>query len=171
MNRFLLAWPVFLLSVFLLSGVCAGTKASAPPASFRPVIVFKGVHQLTKPTFALINSSDQATTLFANALSATDYLNFPEIDYSEYTAICIFVPQKPLLRSLGVSHVKKTAGCIHVYFRENYPSQVFVGVNDGLASAPYTCVLIPKWLREVRVYREGEDNGHPPAWLLQATLR
>jgi hypothetical protein len=150
--RLLIISVVFFLFTQAVLPVVPSPEPSTP---VRPAIVLTGCHSLTKSGFHVINSQGEENALFADAFPLENPFLLSSVDYSHYSAIWVFHPKDALLGSLSLVSVKASKDCIDIHYSKNYITQVFIGVNDDVANAPYLFLLVPKWKKPVLFHQEG----------------
>ena len=120
----------------------------------RPVVFIEGLHRLERDTFHVIDSEQQANDLFGKALAIEDYVRKPTVDYSSYSAIVICHHRKKFLTSLKLESVEASEKSLKIRYSESYLDQVFIGLNDSVAEAPFLFIVVPKSNRNVYFYQK-----------------
>jgi hypothetical protein len=136
----------------------------------RPVVVLQGYHRLEKASFFVINSQEQAKSIFAQALSTDDYLRAPQVDYSRFTTLFICHPRTRFLLSLDFKWVEESAKAINIGYSESSLDQIFYGYNDKVAEAPYLFVVVPKWEGTTYFYQQKDTPAQKDSRILQSKV-
>jgi hypothetical protein len=139
--------------------------------SLRPVALFRGSnHRFQLNQFVILNSRKEAVALFSRGFHAQNYSLAPEIDFRRYSAICIFVKRGPLLRTLEFVRFDQSNNTLAVYYSEERITQIFLGINDKAAEAPYLLLVVPKWKGDVVFYANRQSLTGQSRWILQSYI-
>jgi hypothetical protein len=145
--------------------------ASEKLCPLRPAVVIPGYHELGKAGFFIINSQQAADATLAKALSSTSFLQAPRVDYSRYSAVFVCRPKERWLVSLKLESVEASENTLKISYSCVWLDQVFIGLNDNVARAPFLFVVVPKWEGSVQFYEEEDAIGNPGAWILRAKIQ
>jgi hypothetical protein len=159
---------VILLAVFLLPAGPQGHPEKFLP--LRPVVVIEGCHTLEKVSFFVINSQEQAQSIFAKALSVSSYLRAPRVDYSCYPAILICHPREASLTCLELKSVEASQSSLKIIYSRSWLDQIFVGLNDTVAETPFLFVVVPKWDGTVYSYEQENAPCDQGGYVLRAKI-
>lgn len=144
-----------------------GTAGRAT-ATLKPVVITRGKqHRLAQTECYLVNSSDQAAKVFARSLPSDSLLCAPDVDYERYSLICLFAKRRPLLSSLRLARIEESRNTLIVKYREESITQVFFGLNDDVAEAPYLLIIIPKWSGRAVYYSATSSTSTQPRWTFE----
>jgi hypothetical protein len=144
----------------------AGIRASR---SVKPVAVISGQnHLLKEDTFCLVNSQAEADKLLLRAFGDRE----PIVDFDSYSLICIFHKKKQLLTGLDFLRLDESERTFEIKYVEHSITQIFMGLNDNVANAPYLLIVVPKWKGDVVFHsREGTHEDELSIWSLKHRLR
>jgi hypothetical protein len=157
-----------LLALSLLHGSAQEQAEKSLPV--RPVVLIEGFHRLERESFQVIDSEQQAIDLLGKALSLEDYLRKPTVDYSSYSAIVICHPRKMSLTSLKLQSVEASEKSLKISYSESYLDQVFIGLNDKVAEAPFLFIVVPKSNRTVYFYQKEMGPAKQGLGILKTTI-
>ena len=119
----------------------------------RPVAVIPGRHQLKKTACYVVNTPEEARKVFAEVYSPDDYLRAPRVDYSRYSAILVCRQRAPFLISLELDSLHTAGSEMTIQYSEDWIGQIFFGLNDTVAESPCLLIIVPKWKKDVLIYR------------------